>query len=89
MGPAQSVPLSELAIITEYWEHSSEVHFKTLFPNHTDIKYIKMSNCEEDASLLKFDTVEDCLRFLVVKLIILSTLSDTWDLGVGVRNYFS
>ena len=50
MGPARSVPLSEvsdlvkLAIITGYWEHSSQVQFKILFPNHTHIKYIIMSN---------------------------------------------
>ena len=41
MGTARSVPLSEvshlvkLAIITLYWEHSSQVQFKILFPNHT------------------------------------------------------
>ena len=34
--------LVKLAIITGYWEHSSQVQFKILFPNHTHIKYIKI-----------------------------------------------
>ena len=50
MGLARSVPLSEvshlvkLAIMTRYWEHSTQIQFKFLFPNHTYMKYIKMSN---------------------------------------------
>ena len=47
----------------------TSVQFKILFPNHTHIKHIKMSN-EGDTGLLKYDTIEDCLRFLVVKFII-------------------
>ena len=58
------------------------------------MKYIKMSNeyCEGDIGLLKYNTVEvfeDCWMFLVVKFIILSAISDTWGLGVRVRNSFS
>ena len=50
-----------------------------------------MKYSEGDTGLLKYDTTEDCWRFLVVKFIILSarSMSDTWDLGVGVRNSFS
>ena len=48
-----------------------------------------MNYCKRGTGLLKFDTIEDCLRFLVVNLIILSTISDIWDLGVGVKHSFS
>ena len=47
-----------------------------------------MNYCEGDTGLLKYDTIEDCWRFVVVKFIILSAIY-TWDLGVGVRNSFS
>ena len=46
-------------------------------------------NCEGDTGLLKHDTIGDCWSFMVVKVIILSAISDTWDLGVGVRSSFS
>ena len=50
MGLAHCVILSEVsnlvkrAIITGYWEHSSQVQFKILFANHAPIKYINMIN---------------------------------------------
>ena len=44
-----------------------------------------MNYCEGDTSLLKYDTTEDCWRFLVVKLIILCAILDTWDF---TQSYF-
>ena len=48
-----------------------------------------MKYCEGDIGLLQYDTIEDCWRFLVVIFIILSAISDTWDLRVDVRKSFS
>ena len=48
-----------------------------------------MNNCEANIGLLKYDTIEDYWTFLVVKFIILSAISDTWTLGLGVRKSFS
>ena len=36
-----------------------------------------MTYCEGDTGLLKYDTIEDSWRFLVVKFIIFSAISDT------------
>ena len=47
-----------------------------------------MSYCEGDADLLKYDTIEDYCRFLVMKFIILSAVSDTWDWGWASANPF-
>ena len=35
---------------------------------------------------VKYDTIEDCWRCLVVKFIVSSAISDTWDLRMGIRN---
>ena len=81
-----------LAIITGYWEHTSQVQFNILFQNHTYIwntsKWV-MNYCEGGTALLNYDTIEDCWSFLVVTCIILSAIFDTWDFWVGARNSFS
>ena len=43
-----------------------------------------MNYCEGHTGLLKYDTIEDCFSFMVVKFI-LSAISDTWDLDMGVK----
>ena len=69
MGPARCVPLSETDYHNWILGPFTSVQFKILFPNHTHAKFIKMSN-EGDTGFLKYDTIEDCWRFLVVKFII-------------------
>ena len=69
MGLARSVPLSETDYHNWIFGPFTSVQFKILFPNHTHTKFIKMSN-EGDTGFLKYDTIEDCWRFLVVKFII-------------------
>ena len=96
MGPALSEPLSVLShlvklAITINWiyirEHSSQVQFKFLFPiihRYNTHKRGVINYCEEDKGLLKYDIIEDCLRFWVEKFMILSLSSDTWEWASAV-----
>ena len=67
---------------------SLQFYFKIIHIWNTS-KWV-MNYCEGGTGLLKYDTIEDCWWFLVLKYFTLFyLLSDTWDLGVGTRNSFS